>query len=67
MKNTSQSTKRHSLAIALLRIAFGLVWAIDAYFIWQPAFANNFVSYLQETYDVWRSTCPDPGLARFLD
>jgi uncharacterized membrane protein YphA (DoxX/SURF4 family) len=43
--------KRHSLAIALTRIAFGSVWAIDAWFKWQPAFANNFVSYLQETFD----------------
>jgi len=48
---TDQSVKRRSLAIAVTRIAFGLVWAIDAYFKWQPAFANNFVSYLQETYD----------------
>jgi nitrite reductase (NO-forming) len=51
MKNMSQSIKRRSLAIAFTRIAFGLVWAIDAYFKWQPAFANNFVSYLQETFD----------------
>ena len=50
-QNISQNVKRHSLAIALTRIAFGLVWAIDAFFKWQPAFQNNFVSYLQETYD----------------
>ena len=31
---------------ALLRIVFGLVWAVDAYFKWQPAFLNNFTSYL---------------------
>jgi len=29
-----------------LRITFGLVWLIDASFKWQPAFLNNFVSYL---------------------
>ncbi len=40
-------TWRHA-AIALVRIAFGLVWAIDAYFKWQPAFQNNFVGYIQE-------------------
>ena len=40
-----------SWAIAFTRISFGLVWAIDAYFKWQPAFADQFVSYLQETYD----------------
>ena len=48
---SQQEQKGRSLAIAFTRIAFGLVWAIDAYFKWQPAFANNFVSYLQETYD----------------
>jgi uncharacterized membrane protein YphA (DoxX/SURF4 family) len=51
MKNSMQNIKHRSQAIALTRIAFGLVWAIDAYFKWQPTFANNFVSYLQETYD----------------
>ena len=34
---------------AVLRIAFGFVWAIDAYFKWDPAFINNFTSYLTET------------------
>ncbi|HQU08161.1 MAG: hypothetical protein B7W98_00020 [Parcubacteria group bacterium 20-58-5] len=33
-------------SFAVLRIVFGLVWAIDAYFKWQPAFLNNFTSYL---------------------
>lgn len=42
---------RKAKAIALLRIAFGIVWAIDATFKWQPAFQNNFVSYIQETLD----------------
>jgi uncharacterized membrane protein YphA (DoxX/SURF4 family) len=32
--------------IGLLRIAFGFVWAIDAWFKWQPDFINNFTSYL---------------------
>jgi nitrite reductase (NO-forming) len=50
IKNKNQDTTQNPLAIAFMRIAFGLVWAIDAYFKWQPAFANNFVSYLQETY-----------------
>lgn len=43
-------TNWRSKMIAFTRIAFGLVWSVDAYFKWQPAFANNFVSYLQETY-----------------
>ena len=32
--------------IAILRIIFGLVWAIDAWFKWQPDFINNMSSYL---------------------
>lgn len=51
IKIKNQSTKRRALAIAFTRIAFGLVWAFDAYFKWQPAFANNFVSFIQATYD----------------
>ena len=31
---------------ALLRIAFGLVWLIDAWFKWQPAFVSGFTDYL---------------------
>jgi len=33
-------------AIGMWRIVFGLVWAIDATFKWQPAFQTCFVSYL---------------------
>jgi thiosulfate dehydrogenase (quinone) large subunit len=29
-------------SIAFLRIAFGIVWAIDAWLKWQPAFINSF-------------------------
>ena len=32
--------------IGVLRIVFGLVWAIDAWFKWQPGFINNFSDYL---------------------
>ncbi len=35
-------------AFSVLRIVFGCVWAVDAYFKWQPAFLNNFTSYLEE-------------------
>jgi nitrite reductase (NO-forming) len=34
-------------AVATVRVGFGIVWAIDAYLKWQPAFAQNFVGYLQ--------------------
>ncbi len=29
-------------AIALLRVAFGLIWAIAAWLKWQPKFINSF-------------------------
>ena len=38
-------------AIGMWRIAFGLVWAIDATFKWQPAFQKDFVSYLTGALD----------------
>lgn len=35
-------------SFAILRIIFGVVWLIDAYFKWSPAFLNNFTDYLAE-------------------
>jgi uncharacterized membrane protein YphA (DoxX/SURF4 family) len=32
--------------MGILRIVFGLVWAVDAWFKWQPDFIRNFESYL---------------------
>ena len=32
--------------LAFWRIGFGLIWLVDAWFKWQPAFVNGFVSYL---------------------
>jgi thiosulfate dehydrogenase [quinone] large subunit len=37
--------------IGILRIVFGIVWAIDAWFKWQPDFINNFTSYLTGSLD----------------
>ncbi len=37
---------KHQKGFALLRIVFGIVWLIDAYFKWQPAFLKDFVSYV---------------------
>ena len=34
--------------IGVLRIVFGIVWAVDAYFKWQPDFINNFMTYLND-------------------
>jgi nitrite reductase (NO-forming) len=32
--------------LGILRIVFGLVWAVDAGFKWQPDFVHTFVNYL---------------------
>lgn len=37
--------------MGILRIVFGLVWAIDAWFKWQPDFIHNFESYLTGSLD----------------
>ncbi len=37
--------------IGILRIVFGLVWAIDAWFKWQPDFIHNFSTYLSGSLD----------------
>ncbi len=38
--------KSEDRSFAILRIVFGSVWLIDAYFKWSPAFINNFTNYL---------------------
>lgn len=38
-------------AFGILRIVFGLVWAIDAQFKWQPTFQTEFVKYLTGALD----------------
>jgi thiosulfate dehydrogenase (quinone) large subunit len=37
--------------IALLRIAFGVIWGVDAWFKWQPAFLDNLTSYITGALD----------------
>lgn len=37
--------------IAMLRIIFGLVWAVDAWFKWQPGFIGQFADYLTGALD----------------
>ena len=39
-------TSRRMIAIALLRIAFGVIWSVDAVLKWQPAFQANFQQIL---------------------
>jgi uncharacterized membrane protein YphA (DoxX/SURF4 family) len=38
-------------AFAALRIVFGGVWLVDAYFKWQPSFFANFTNYLSGNLD----------------
>jgi len=37
--------------MGILRMVFGLVMAIDAWFKWQPGFINHFTSYLTGSLD----------------
>jgi thiosulfate dehydrogenase (quinone) large subunit len=37
--------------IGILRIAFGLIWGIDAWLKWQPAFQNTFVDQVSAAKD----------------
>ncbi len=50
MNTKISRTEKFSLwvyaAAAAVRTAFGLVWAIDAFLKWQPAFFDNYLSYI---------------------
>jgi uncharacterized membrane protein YphA (DoxX/SURF4 family) len=37
--------------IGILRIVFGMIWAVDAWFEWQPDFINKFTDYLTGALD----------------
>lgn len=41
-------TRSMSRRIAVLRLGFGMLWAIDAYLKWQPAFLRGFISYVAQ-------------------
>ncbi|MGE5139372.1 MAG: nitrite reductase, partial [Rudaea sp.] len=45
-REARQAIWPHVLGSAV-RSAFGVIWAIDAYLKWQPAFTDHFVGYLQ--------------------
>lgn len=36
---------------AILRIVFGCIWAVDAFFKWQPSFISGFMGYLTNSLD----------------
>ncbi len=44
-------TKYGERIFALLRFAFGCVWAIDAWLKWQPAFISNFTTVVGQAAD----------------
>ena len=44
--NTTMSAKL-AQHVAVLRIAFGFMWAVDASFKWRPAFRDSFLSQVQ--------------------
>lgn len=46
LSNTYTLSEWRAKGIAGLRIIFGLVWAVDAWFKWQPGFINQFADYL---------------------
>jgi thiosulfate dehydrogenase (quinone) large subunit len=55
MKTNIESTKESELGgmprwrlkgIGLIRILFGIVWGVDAWFKWQPSFISGFAGYL---------------------
>ena len=39
-----QDTRRGDGRVGWLRVAFGVIWGLDAYLKWQPAFLNNFLA-----------------------
>jgi uncharacterized membrane protein YphA (DoxX/SURF4 family) len=47
-KSSPQQLAKHS---AILRIAFGLMWAINAAFKWQSAFRNGFLDQIKGAAD----------------
>ncbi len=47
-KNSAAYLSRH---VAILRIIFGLVWAINAVFKWQPAFKSGFLDQIKSAAD----------------
>lgn len=44
--NPMAAATSREICTGLVRIFFGFVWTIDAYFKWQPAFITDFSSYL---------------------
>lgn len=48
---SAEATPWRLKGLGVLRIVFGLVWAVDAWFKWQPAFFAQFVDYLMGAHE----------------
>ncbi|MGH3960523.1 hypothetical protein [Mycobacterium sp.] len=71
-------TTRNAWATAAVRVAFGVIWAIDAWLKWQPGFRTTFLPnmlataaaqprWLSPWFDFWlRLERPAPGLWVYL-
>jgi nitrite reductase (NO-forming) len=64
-KRKERSLWTHTITAAI-RTAFGVVWALDAYFKWQPGFYDHYLSYITGViqgqpkwllpwFDLWRN------------
>ncbi len=51
LTNTTSLSSWRIKGIGVLRIVFGLIWAVDAWFKWQPEFINKFSDYLTGALD----------------
>jgi len=49
VQDTSSFVVWRLRSLAALRIIFGSIWALDAWFKWQPSFANYLAGYLTQT------------------
>ncbi len=46
-ENTPSANAWTTLASAALRVAFGVIWMVNAAFTWMPGFSANYVGYLR--------------------
>ena len=54
MSNDSSSTPPDTwsaLSTAALRVAFGIIWIVNAAFTWMPSFSANYAGYLRNAAD----------------
>lgn len=47
MSTNKEQIVNFSRNIAILRIVFGLMWAVDAFFKWSSSFRNSYINQIQ--------------------